>query len=504
METSNIIGGSNVYPCKGSPLSDQEFVNQIEDYNYIRTIHKMQEFRQSSVHLTKKQSQLLEIEMRCVYAKKDPCWGYINGQGIRSRCIEGRCPRIKNCNPTYTSEQQGYWTMSEEAKTLYGSPDKQKKYYLVDLVSDEEMSRYISNPKGAGMEYPPILDPKPKVPGQKKLKSRSLVIIGYEETYFGDADNQLSPIWGYVDDSEDGGSLVTHKYGSRKEVIHEKTRKVGDWPKKKVVKKDTVKPADKKIEVNEEQKKPVITDLDEVKKLQYEKVVKDKIGSSYQLTEITDELINGLSYGKILNIILSNEAEMAYVSSMLLQANIVHDIELCDGNVRVCLWKAQTKKIKFSSGITVVSSAFIRQGCSLETETVWAGLEKTAEINELVVSGRDFFGFEGKNNQKRWGCRNLYGATHIAIQNEDFKLSTAIEEEQNISLMKDSKNYIILSKANAEQLGVTTDNLWEALESLKISGEISEFPRLIAGLVLAKASNGYEIKGIGHMKFDEY
>ena len=108
METSNIIGGSNVYPCKGSPLSDQEFVNQIEDYNYIRTINKMQEFRQSSVHLTKKQSQLLEIEMRCVYAKHDPCWGYVNGQGIRSRCIEGRCPRIKTCNPTYTSDQKAY------------------------------------------------------------------------------------------------------------------------------------------------------------------------------------------------------------------------------------------------------------------------------------------------------------------------------------------------------------------------------------------------------------
>ena len=41
MEASNIIGGSNIYPCKGSPLSDQEFVNQIEDYNYIKTIYEM-------------------------------------------------------------------------------------------------------------------------------------------------------------------------------------------------------------------------------------------------------------------------------------------------------------------------------------------------------------------------------------------------------------------------------------------------------------------------------
>lgn len=503
METSNIIGGSNVYPCKGSPLSDQEFVNQIEDYNYIRTIHKMQEFRQSSVHLTKKQSQLLEIEMRCVYAKNDPCWGYINGQGIRSRCIEGRCPRIKNCNPTYTSEQQAYWTMTEDTKILYGRPDKQKKYYLVDLVSDEEMSRYFSDPKGAGIEFPPISDTKPKASEQKKPKGKRLVIIGYEETYFGDADNQLSPIWGYVDDSEDEGSLVARQYGSRKEIVHENARKVGEKPKKKVSKKETVKTVDKKDEVKEDPKQTVVV-LEEAKKLQYEKTVKDKLGVSHQLTEINEELIGKLSYGKILNIILSNEAEMAYVSSMLLQANIAHDMESCDGAEKVCLWKAQSKKIKFSSGVTLVSSAFVKQGCSLETEIVWAGLRNTAEINELIVNGRDFFGFDGKDKQQRWGCRNLYGATHIAIQNEDLKLSSTIEEEQKISLMKDSNNYIILSKKNAEQLGVTTENLWSALESLKESDEISEFPRLIAGLVLAKTSNGFEIKGIGHMKFDEY
>lgn len=503
METSNIIGGSNVYPCKGSPLSDQEFVNQIEDYNYIRTINKMQEFRQSSVHLTKKQSQLLEIEMRCVYAKHDPCWGYVNGQGIRSRCIEGRCPRIKTCNPTYTSDQKAYWTMTEEAKALYGRPDKQKKYYLVDLVSDEEMSRYIADPKGAGVEFPPIPDSKPKTSEKQKLKGRRLVIIGYEETYFGDADNQLSPIWGYVDDSEDDGPLVTHQYGSRKEMVHANARKVGEKAKKKKVNIE-VKPETKKTEIVEEPKKPVIVALDEDKKLRYEKAVKDRVGISHQLTEITEELIKELSYGKILNIILSNEAEMAYVSSMLLQANVAHDMELCDGKESVCLWKAQTKKIKFSSGVTLISSAFIKQGCSLETETVWAGLGNATEINEVVVSGRDFFDFEGKDKQQRWGCRNLYGATHLAIQNEDISLSTTIDEEQPVSLMKDNRNYIILSKKNAEQLGVTTDNLWGALERLKKSDEISEFPRLIAGLVLAKTSSGYEIKGIGHMKFDEY
>lgn len=499
MEKSNVIGGSNVYPCKSSPLSDQKFVDQIEDYNYIRTIYKMQEFGQSAVHLTKKQMQLLEIEMRCVYAKSDPCWGYINGQGIQSRCIEGTCPRIKKCNPTYTLEQQEYWTMTEEAKVLYGHPDKQKKYYLVDLVSEEEMSRYFSEPKGAGIEFPPIPDLKPVVLKKRKAKDKGLVIIGYEETYFGDADNQLSPIWGYVDDTEKEGELVTHQYGSRKEMIHENTRKVGENSKNKILKSIDIKP-----KIKEKVKETVSIVLDEAKKFQYEKAVKDKLAGSYQFTKIIEELIKELSYGKILNIILSNEAEMAYVSSMLLQANIAHEMELCDGKERVCLWKAQSMKVKISSGIIMISSAFIQQGCSLENETVWAWLGNISEINEMVVSGRDFFDFVGKDGQQRWGCRNLYGTTHLAIQSDDMKISASIEEEQAVTLMKDNKNYIILSKKNAEQLGVTTENLWGALESLKTAGEISEFPRLIVGLVLVKTSNSIKIKGIGHMKFDEY
>ena len=502
METSNIIGGSNIFPCKGSPLRDQEFINQIEDYNYIRTIHKMQTFRQNSVHLTEKQSQLLEIEMRCAYAKADPCWGYINGQGIRSRCIEGKCPQIKKCNPTYTLEQQEYWTMTDEAKALYGRPDKQKKYYLVDLVSDEEMSRYFSDPKGAGIEFPPIPDPEPKTSESERPKDRKLVIIGYEETYFGDADDQISPIWGYVDDAEDEGTLVTNQYGSHKETVYSNVRKVGEKTKKKIVNQE--KSDVKKTKIEEELKKPVAVILDECKKFQYEKAVKDKVCTSYQLTEITEDLITDLSHGKILNIILSNEAEMAYVSSMLLQANIAHDMELCDGKAQVCLWKAQSKNIKFSSGIILISRDFIKQGCSLESETIWAELGNISEINEVVVSGRDFFSFLGKNEQQRWGCRNLYGATHLAIQKEDMRFFLSIEEEQTISLMKDTANYIILSKKNAEQLGVTTEELWSALESLKKTDEIPEFPRLIAGLVLTKTSTGYGIKGIGHMKFDEY
>ena len=46
---SNIIDGSNVYPCKRKPVCDQEFVDQVEDYEYIKIIRKKQEVRQTPV-----------------------------------------------------------------------------------------------------------------------------------------------------------------------------------------------------------------------------------------------------------------------------------------------------------------------------------------------------------------------------------------------------------------------------------------------------------------------
>ena len=381
--------------------------------------------------------------------------------------------------------------MTEETKVLYGHPERQKKYYRVDLVSDKEMSLYYSDPQGAGIEFPPIPDPEKS----DQTTGRRLTIIGYDSTYFGDADDQWSPIWGYVDELEDGG-LITSQYGRRKETVFVNSHKAEEKSKKKAADKEELldnKPVDKPRR-----------SAAGLEKFLYEKMVKDKAGTSYQLTEMTEELIGELSYGKILNIILSNEAEMAYVSGMLLRAQIAHDMELCDGKERVCLWKAQSKKIKFSSGVFLVSSAFIKQGCSLETETVWSGLESADKVNELIVSGREFFSFAGKDGEQRWGCRNLYNTTHIAIRNEDLELSLPVEEELPISLIIGDKNYSILTTKNEEQLGFTTENLWNALDNLKKTGEISDFPKLISGPVLAKTAMGFAIKGIGHMKFDEY
>lgn len=504
METSNVIGGSNVYPCNGSPLSDQEFVNHIEDYNHIRAIRKQQEFRQSSVSLTKKQAQLMQIEMRCVYAKKDPCWGYINNVGVRSKCVEGNCPQIKKCNPDYTQEDTVYWTMTDEVRLQYGHPDKQKKYYLVDLVSDEEMLKYISDPKGAGMEFPPIKDEFPKQENKTRPEGRRQVIIGYEETYFGDADNQLSPIWGYVDDADDNASLVTSRYGSTTSHVQSNVKSQSTKKQKKSTARSEIKPVVEPVKEKKVENKPVVEELSQERKNSLETSVRSKVKNTFSLTEVSSEIIKSIAGDTVLNIVLSNEAEMTYVSSMLLQAGIVHDLEQQNVKTAVCLWQAESKCLPNSLGVVLASSTFLKQGCNKVSENLWEALGKISEINEIEVSGRDFFSFEGKNGIARWGCRNLYGATHLAVRTEDFELTEEFSGEQKITLMKDSKNYIVLSSSTAEQLGVTTDKLWQALEALKKTDEISEFPRVISGLVLTTTAKGIELKGIGHMKFDEY
>ena len=116
----------------------------------------------------------------------------------------------------------------------------------------------------------------------------------------------------------------------------------------------------------------------------------------------------------------------------------------------------------------------------------------------------NFFCFEGNNKQKRWGCKGLYGATHIVIKPKDLNLSKTIDKEQRISLVMDNKNYIILLRNTEEQIGVTTEGLWGDLKRLEKLNEILEMPRFIEGLVLKNVSGVFEIKGIGHMKFDEY
>jgi hypothetical protein len=64
--------------------------------------------------------------------------------------------------------------------------------------------------------------------------------------------------------------------------------------------------------------------------------------------------------------------------------------------------------------------------------------------------------------------------------------------------------YFVVNEASGEMLGTVTDDFVKSLECLKSLNEISELPSHISGFVLTKDAGDVSIKGIGHMKFDEY
>lgn len=94
--------------------------------------------------------------------------------------------------------------------------------------------------------------------------------------------------------------------------------------------------------------------------------------------------------------------------------------------------------------------------------------------------------------------------THIAIREEDLLLDSEIEGEQEIVLIREDTRYGIWTKLDNEQLGMTSENLWNIFTKLKNMDEILEYPNTITGLVLTESNGNFMIKGIGHMKFDEY
>ena len=238
-------------------------------------------------------------------------------------------------------------------------------------------------------------------------------------------------------------------------------------------------------------------------KQKYKQILERKM-STYNLTELTEEKLADISADTKINILLDNDAEMAFVSSMFLEAMISHDIEKQNGNSKICLWNVQKQNFVAGTGMVLVSNSFLKKECEITVQSAWDELLKIKEFHELVISGREFFCFECENEIERWGCRNLYGATHIAVQMEDLDVFDKIVCEQKILLVRDVNNYLILSATTAEKLGTTTEKMWQALSRLKEIDEIPEFPKEIKNVVLVPEKEGIEIKGIGHMKFDEY
>ena len=143
MKSSNIVAGSNVFLSReDDPRLDEEFIAQIQDYNRLKGIAERRKVDYRIAGFSNIQEEILRAEMRCCYAKNDPCWGYVKKRNrVVSACINVECPNIKKCNPTYSPTEAKYWIPSDAEKKMYGDPEK-----LLELLQtchpDEKPGKY--------------------------------------------------------------------------------------------------------------------------------------------------------------------------------------------------------------------------------------------------------------------------------------------------------------------------------------------------------------------------
>lgn len=491
MRNSNIVAGSNVFLSReDDPCHDPEFVEQIQDYDRIKGIAERRNVDYRIPPLSKAQSEILKTELRCAYAKNDPCWGYVNSRNrVVSMCINGLCPRIMRCNPNYSSAEARNWKFSAEDNRAYGDPKRLRVYYRVDMVSDEEMLRYDSNPINEGFEY--TIPKNPVLPNTQDGKSkeekykidrktgRKMVTIGHKWIITDNASyesEELIPIWGYVEE-------VTPKQ-KEADVARKRARKI-----------------EKKPEAPQKKKRKIVEpvcDSDFSRKDEFEAAVAAAITDEFRLTDVGPEDISNELETVVL---LDNPAELAFVSGTFLVSGIEHGITT-EHSVRLALIDEYPGFADRKAA--VLSNTALKRGCKESNVKAWRLLSERRDISQLNVAERDFYLFAYGDRKKRWTCRNMYGVTHVCIEQSDIsEMDNLPDGVYPVSLVDDGKTYMVLRK-NGELLGRLGNTFVELIDALKNSGEISSFPAAINGISLQVRNGKVEFLGMGHLKFIEY
>ena len=503
MMNSNIVAGSNVFLSReDDPRRDSEFVSQIVDYERLKEIVERSKVDRQVPRLSEKQMSIVHRGIRCVFAKNDPCMGYVEGKGNQCKCINVNCPGIydrnsfhgtapwKGCNPGVTEAYIKEWTPDPKEKERYGDPEGLLRYYIVDMISDEEMSRYISNPQNEGFEYEIHRNPVPQDKSVKKENDRKykvdpetgkkMVVVGYRLVITDNASyesDELIPIWGFVEEVEE----------KIEEVF---TRKKA----KRIEKKQDTPPIRRKRLEGESTSR----DLDYFRKEEYERAVASAVSGEIKLTDADQEIFGN---GEETVILLDNPAELAFVSGTFLVNGIEHGIEN-EHPIRLSMID-DYPKFKNSKRV-FISNTTLKSGCQEANVKAWKAIAERTELVRLNVAKREFYNFSYGDQKSRWTCRNMYGVTHVRVEKEDiYEVEPLSDGLYPVSLVDDNDTYMILKK-NGELLGRLGSTFVEMIDALKNSEEISGPPANITGLSLYVHDGKKEFLGMGHLKFIEY
>lgn len=492
MSKSNIVAESNVFLSReDDPRLDASFLAQVLDYHRLKGIDERKKVDYKIPDFSKVQKEILKTEIRCIYAKNDPCWGYNKSrQKVVSACINGQCPNIWKCNPEYSPGESNYWIPSAEDQRLYGKPEALRRYYIVDMVSEEEMSRYDSKPENDGYEYPvpknPVLtNDQDRSQEKQRFKTdpvtgKKMVVIGYRWVITDNAtyeSEELIPIWGSVEEVEEQ---------EEKNAVRKKARRIE--------KKKDAKPVKKHIG------KPVVSLSDSYyeRKDKFEKDVAGNIYHQIKLTDVEPELFKDLEDTVIL---LDNPAELAFVSGTFLVSGVEHGIKTSSG-LRLAL--VDDYIILANPKNVLISNTVLETGCQKANVRAWKALAARGEIILLQVAERDYYQFKYGEQDYRWTCRNMYGVTHVCVEREDIcELKDLSDGTYPVSLIDDGQTYMILGKDD-ELLGRLGSAFVRTIDALKAVEEIPGTPSVINGVSLQVQGNKIEFLGMGHLKFSEY
>ncbi|MCQ2495989.1 MAG: hypothetical protein MJ131_05300 [Lachnospiraceae bacterium] len=485
MFESNIVVGSNVFFSREEdPMFDQTFVDQVVEYKCIRAIYKRREVDFRVANLSKVQHGIRKTECRCIYAQNDPCFGYSKEKNkVVCACINRECSHILECNPDYSDEMAKEWSMTDEERLLYGNPSKLSLYYKVDMISEEEMMRYECNPLNDGLEFP--INTNPVIPDYNAkedtntyminpLNGRRMVVIGHKWRITDNNDYQneeLVPIWGYVDEVAD-----------RKTIARKKTKKIEKKESRHAV---------KNIETPGNN-----TETDDINKNLYEERVRNRIRNCYKFTELEEKYFSADK-----NVILvDNLAEKAYVSSMLLLSEIKHGFSNDD---RVNIVVLDDYKFASTNAKIVLTSNVLKGGSKKDNLQIWKLLSNMDEVYELSIPDREYYEYK-YDNKSRWCCRNLYGVTHVVVDENDIADFDVIKDgEYYVSIVEEKNGYMILER-DGNILGHLNNEFGNMINALKVSGNIASSPAVIKGIKIIVLDGKKIILGMGNLKFIEY
>lgn len=462
MYQSNIVAGSNVFVSHcNDPRHDEGFVRQVQNYFRLKEIADSRTHDQRIAPLDQGQQELLKTEMRCAYAKNDPCWGYKTSEKkIVSDCINEQCPRIRRCNPQYSGEAARYWRMTSQERDLYGDPGSLRSFYKVDMISEEEMLRYDACSQKEGRKYPLMRDPALKKKEAENIRDvrtrmnpetgRREVVVGHRWMITDNAgyeSEELCPIWGVVDEVKERAFPP----GRKSTRIKEKPEQAG-------------------------------------RKERAASAVRDEIS-------LTAPEKLELGQGKYV-LVSANPAEMAYVSRMLLRGDIRHGF---DESSDICLMLAEEYASVGEDRTVVITDAALRS----EYGGRWLGTDR---VFRAVLPGREYYEFKQISGESRWCCRNLYGVTHVCIKPEDTEFFEAFwEGEESIVMIARGAGYLIkVAGTKGAVIGRMKEAFTAFLMELVAKGEIEEKPARIRGIRISREEGKTCIYGMGHLIFSGY